>query len=224
MHSHNLIQSMLSTWAQQPVLLGAWFGLLHALDADHVTTIGGLAINDRSTSATGYAVRWALGHAVSLGLIAVLVLGLGLWGVTALASYAEAIVAVSLVVIGYHTLRTAVRHDVAAAGATAPRPGASRARTGVLMGLLHGGAGSAAVIALIPLASFESSVNSGLYLAAFSVGVGIGACGFSGLLVRCFAITDGSSRKVRVALRCIVGVLAIATGALLFIETSHGGG
>ena len=32
----------LDIWSQA-VLLGAWFGLLHAFDADHLATIGGLA-------------------------------------------------------------------------------------------------------------------------------------------------------------------------------------
>src|SRR5688572_12030598 len=110
MYSTSLVQTIFSIGMQQPVLLGAWFGLLHALDADHVTTISGLAVNDRSTSATGYAIRWALGHAVALGLIGVFVLGLGLWGVTALSGYAETLVAMTLLVIGYHALRGAGHH------------------------------------------------------------------------------------------------------------------
>ena len=55
-------------WSQA-VLLGGWFGLLHAFDADHLATIGGLALRDRSLPATGYALRWALGHAVALGIV-----------------------------------------------------------------------------------------------------------------------------------------------------------
>jgi hypothetical protein len=136
---------------------------------------------------------------------------------------AETLVAATLLLIGAHTLRLARRHwqglAVVAVGVRARH----RAHAGVLMGLLHGGAGSAAVIALLPLAAFDSGIASGLYLASFSLGVGAGACGFSRLLVKCFAFADRASNGIRASLRALVGGLAIAAGVLLLLELAHGG-
>ena len=44
---------------QQPLLIGLGIGLVHAFDADHITTLGSLAVRDRPRSALSYALRWA---------------------------------------------------------------------------------------------------------------------------------------------------------------------
>ena len=213
--------SLLAVWSQEPMLLGLAFGLLHALDADHVAAIGGLAVSDRTTSPTAYAIRWALGHAAALAVIAAFVLGLGFIGMLAVSGYAEAIVAATLVAVGLHALRNARRHWAGVGSHVAPiRLGGS---AGVLMGMLHGGAGSAAVIALLPIASFDAGLDSGLYLACFSVGVAAGACGFARMLAGAFACTERGGARLRAALCAAVGAAGIVTGALLFTEIAGGG-
>lgn len=213
--------SLVVLWSQQPMLLGLAFGLLHALDADHVAAIGGLAVSDRTTSPTGYAIRWAIGHAAALAVIAAFVLGLGFIGMLTVSGYAEAVVAATLVAVGLHALRDAGRHWAGAgSGGTSIRLGG---RAGVLMGMLHGGAGSAAVIALLPIASFDAGLDSGLYLACFSVGVAAGACGFARMLAGAFACTERAGARLRAALHAAVGAAGVVTGALLFTEITSGG-
>ena len=209
-------------WTHQPILLGLAFGLVHAFDADHVAAISGLSISDRSTSPTSYAIRWALGHAAALGVIAAFVLGLGLVGLVTVSGYAEAIVAATLVAVGLHALRDARRHVV---GGVREGRGSIRlgGRAGVVMGMLHGGAGSAAVIALLPLASFDAGLDSGLYLAFFSLGVAAGACGFSRVLASAFVLTERAGERLRAALHAVVGVAGVCTGVLLFMEVAGGG-
>ena len=97
------------------LLLGAWFGLLHAFDADHLATIGGLAINDRRLSPAGYALRWALGHGLSLALVATAVLGLGLARLVDWTEYGELLVCAALLVIGTQALLAARRGTQTAA-------------------------------------------------------------------------------------------------------------
>jgi len=208
-------------WFREPMLIGLLFGLLHALDADHVAAISGLAVSDRSMSPTAYAIRWALGHAAALGLIAVFVLGLGLAGLLAVSGYAEIVVAATLVAVGLHALRRTPRHSASldTGGGTIRLGG----RAGVLMGMLHGGAGSAAVIALLPIASFDTGLDGGLYLAFFSLGVAAGACAFAHLLAGAFACTERAGTRLRAALQALVGIAAIATGVLLFTEVVSGG-
>ena len=115
---------------------------------------------------SGYALRWAFGHAAAIGLIAAAVLGFGLTRALDLSRYAELLVCAALLAIGTRRCRRAalreqaeaVREHAAAPGARPSafprRPWHEHSRgggTSVLMGLLHGGAGSAAVLALLPL-------------------------------------------------------------------------
>jgi cytochrome c biogenesis protein CcdA len=90
--------------------------------------------------------------------------------------------------------------------------------------VLHGSAGSAAVLALLPLAQFRNGLESAVYLVFFSAGVAAGALAFAHVFARCFASAAASGERLSAALRGAIGVLAIASGAWLFIEITHGGG
>jgi high-affinity nickel permease len=227
----------------QAVLLGAWFGLLHAFDADHLATIGGLALRDKTLPPTGYALRWALGHGVALAVIATLVLGLDFAGVIDWTAYAEFLVCFALLVIGVQALRavwrslrnppqqTASTHDHVLAPAhthvhfLAPWHSHARSgRTSIAMGLIHGGAGSAAVLALLPLAYFKSAYASAVYLACFSLGVALGAVAFAKVFALAARRSATGGTRVAAAFQAAVGVFALVSGALLFLEIAHGGG
>jgi nickel/cobalt exporter len=212
--------------------LGTWFGLLHALDADHLATIGGLSLRDRNLSPTGYALRWAGGHAASIGAIALLVLGLDLTGLLRASSYAELAVAIVLVSLGAWALRHAFSprremaphttagdvpahvHFAAPVHTHSKRGG----RSGWLMGLLHGGAGSAGVLALLPLAHLDSPLESALYVLCFSGGVAAGAVLFAALFAHVSRRALRASGLASRLFRAAVGGAALVSGALLLIE------
>jgi nickel/cobalt exporter len=222
----------------QAMLLGAGFGLLHAFDADHLATIGGLAVRDRSLSPSSYALRWACGHAAAIVAVAAMVLGAGLTRVLDLSRYAELLVCAALLAIGVQALAAARRslegRQDAPAHATnvsehvhflAPwHSHSSRGRTSVLMGLLHGGAGSAAVLALLPLARFDTVIASVLYLACFSLGVALGALAFARVFAALADRTATASARLGAAFQAAVGVVALASGGLLLYELTYGGG
>jgi hypothetical protein len=224
----------------QALLLGTWFGLLHAFDADHLATIGGLAVRDRSLSPSGYALRWALGHAAAIVVIAAAVLGAGLTQLLALSAYAELLVCTALLAIGLQALAAArrslrapaaVREHAATASAhhvhfLAPwhSHAARRGGTSLLMGLLHGGAGSAAVLALLPLARFDSAAAGALYLVSFSAGVALGALAFARLFALLATRSAAAGVRLGAAFQAAVGVAAVSSGALLCYELLHGGG
>ena len=276
---------MLASW---PLAVGLWFGLVHAFDADHLATLGALAANDRRTAPLAYAARWAAGHALSLGGVALVALGFGLAQAPQWSAYAEVLVALALIAIGTtgvrgacrrHTARrrtsalTAARselrsaapahsrqhgaapapaysgphvaapppaHDATQPGRhsgshaephlhflTGPHGHADYGRAGLVLGMLHGGAGSAAVLALLPLAHLSSGSASAAYLACFSVGVTGGALAFAALFGRAAARAAAAGERLAAALQACVGVLATASGALLLWEAArvaHGGG
>jgi nickel/cobalt transporter (NicO) family protein len=223
----------------QAILLGTWFGLLHAFDADHLATIGGLAVRDRSLSPSGYALRWAFGHAAAIMAIAALVLGAGLTRLLAISTYAELLVCAALFALGLQALNAA-RRSLRAPRALREHAAASTAghlhflapwhshalsgRTGVLMGLLHGGAGSAAVLALLPLARFDTGLAGAVYLGCFCAGVVLGALAFARAFAALAIRSATSGARLGAAFQGAVGVVAIGSGALLLYELSHGGG
>lgn len=224
----------------QAILLGTWFGLLHAFDADHLATIGGLAVRDRSLSPSGYALRWALGHGAALIVIAAAVLGAGLTRVLDVSGYAELLVCAALFAIGLQAL-VAARRSLVAPGALREHAAgksrdhvhflapwhahaARRGRMSLALGVLHGGAGSAAVLALLPLARFGGGIASALYLVCFSVGVALGALAFARVFAALAKRSATTGARIGAAFQAAVGIVAVASGGLLLYELLHGSG
>jgi uncharacterized membrane protein YfcA len=210
----------------QPLLIGAWIGLVHAFDADHISTLSSLSVGRRSQSALGYALRWACGHAVAIGTLGVLALGLGILWISNLSRVSEILVAAMLIALGVNTLLSARRRAVEAhvprlAGASMPRPLQSHA--GLLMGLLHGGAGSAAVLAIVPLSGLDSAVAAVTFLTSFSVGVAAGALLFALLFSRVLSRTSRGGARAAAILAVTVGVIAICVGGTMLAGAVNGG-
>jgi hypothetical protein len=221
-------------------LLGTWFGLLHSLDADHLATLGGLAVNSRTMSATGYALRWAVGHAAALATIAVAVLGLDDSGLLHFTGYGDVAIGAVLLMIGSKALVAAARCPRESPGTAAVAPTSTELHlrgeramhvhffapfhthsrsglAGVAIGLLHGGGGSAAVLALLPLTRLRSGLEDALYLACFSLGVGAGALVFAKFFAGLVARAANGGAAIATAFRAAVGLLAVGTGAALLI-------
>jgi hypothetical protein len=207
---------------QQALLIGAWIGLVHAFDADHISTLSSLAVRGRPRSALGYAARWACGHAVAIGALGVLALGVGLLWIPNLSHFAEMAVAALLMALGVNAVASAWRREPANA-APAASVDAHRHRTGLLMGLLHGGAGSAAVLAILPLAGFDSAFAAIGFLLTFSVGVAAGALLFAALFSGLLARTRRGGRRLSLVLATIVGLVAVFVGGSMLLGTLNAG-
>ncbi|HZF32084.1 MAG TPA: hypothetical protein VE907_23405 [Gammaproteobacteria bacterium] len=217
---------------QHSLLLGVGFGLVHAFDADHLATIGGLAINNRRLTPAGYALRWALGHGISLGLVAIAALGLGFAQVVDWTLYGEFVVCAALLMIGTQGLLAARRSTVREHGQSAPRAhvhlfapfhthGRS-GRAGVALGMVHGSAGSAAVLALLPLSRLHGGFANALYLFSFSAGVALGALAFATVFAAFARRSLAAGARITRGFQAAVGALAIASGAWLFLEIAYG--
>jgi cytochrome c biogenesis protein CcdA len=218
----------------QPLLIGAWIGLVHAFDADHLSTLSSLSMRGRSRSPLGYALRWSCGHAVAIGTLGMLALGLGILWVSSLSRVSEVLVAALLIALGVNTMVSAGRRlsrarAPRAAGALqlpgthAPARQRLGSHAGLLMGLLHGGAGSAAVLAILPLSGFDSGVAALTFLTAFSVGVAAGALLFALLFSRVLAHTFRGGERAAALIAVTVGTIAVVVGAIMLAGTVNGG-
>ena len=220
--------------SQLPMTLSLAFGLgmLHSLDADHIMTISNLAAGrpDRKTSLI-FSLRWALGHGFTLMLIGLLVFLFGLSLPTWIAQYAELGVALILVLIGVYVLFDILRrqihihfhqHDDLPVHAHwhthASHASHQHTHTATFVGMLHGLAGSAPLLALLPLAVRQQPVLGFIYLLIFSAGVLLAMLIFGGLLgvfsQQLQRYSDGLFRTMRL----LLGIGAIGVGTTFFVR------
>jgi len=212
-------------------------GLLHALDADHVMAVSALASRRPGLrEALGFCARWAVGHALAVLVLGGLVLLLGARLPDWVSDSAEQLVGVVLIGLGAWVLWDLRRrriHVHVHAHEGVPRhahwhlhsPSESRAvdhlseehghdHGAVLVGLLHGTAGSAPVLALMPLAQQATPLWGVVYLVLFSVGVLFSMLLFAGVLGLCFERLARSGPGWLDGVRAAVGLATIGFGLL----------
>ena len=172
------------------LILGFGLGFMHALDADHVMAVSMLANQRPSFARTlQHSLHWALGHGAVLIAAGVLLFGFGMLIPESLQKVAEASVGVLLIALGllcfYQFRQDDLRLNMHRHGEIVHAHWHRRAHahnTGhshhlpsqhqpVLIGALHGLAGSAPALALIPAVSSGQFMLASLYLCLFSVGV-----------------------------------------------------
>ncbi len=224
------------------LLLVTWSGLLagslHVVTGvDHMAALLPLSVG-RRLRALGAGVRWGLGHSAGvlvIGLLAVLlrerfdVQAAGIWG--------ERLVGVVLMALGALGVRRALRlrihdHDHAHAPgedghahlhahfAGAPHDHAAHeARHGhaaFVAGTLHGVAGSAHLLGVLPALALPGVTASGAYLLAFALGTVAAMAAFAALVGTSsarFAHTPGLARAFVFA----AGALTFAVGGVWLV-------
>lgn len=191
------------------LLLGFALGVLHAFDADHMLTVTALSARGGGQNATvRYAVLWALGHSGLLLLVAGAV-SLLRWSLPpALTHGAELMVGVMLICVGAAAVARFFKGDPQ----RAENFRTLRERIPFAIGMIHGAAGSAAVLALIPM-TFYQPLASLAYVAVFSCGVLVAMLGVGFVFERMQRLIDRVSSVVARAMRLSVGLSAFVMGA-----------
>lgn len=228
------------------LFLGFLIGMQHALEADHLAAVGAMAAR-RGGSRRSLVLRgavWGLGHTITLFAICSAVILLGLTLTDRVAATMEFAVGVMLVVLGLDVLRRlwkerihfhVHRHDDrkphvhahSHAGETVAHAASDhrhRHREGLplralAVGLVHGAAGSAGLLALAVAATGEPAVALA-YVALFGVGSILGMALLS--LVASWPLI-AVERHAKLAHRAIglgAGGLAIVLGVFVMTETA----
>jgi sulfite exporter TauE/SafE len=203
-------------------------GMLHALDADHIMAVSGLASTGKGRQrALAFCARWAIGHGLTLLLIGAAVLLLGMAIPARLSAAAESIVGVVLVLIGAWVLRDLWRrrmqlhfhtHEGAITHAhwhlSQPQALQRHGHGVVLVGVMHGTAGSAPLLALLPMAQHGAWFGLA-YLLMFGVGVLASMLVFGGLLGVVFDRLAQHGERVFRWTRGLVALSSMLFGAML---------
>lgn len=165
------------------LLLGFFLGMRHATDADHVVAVTNIVSQQRSIRGAAWTgVFWGIGHSLTVLVVGGAIVGFGLVVTERLGLSLELSVAVMLIVLGLMNMNAAFRwfgnaqeSEREHAGETARldrwlgRLGATPALRPMLIGVVHGLAGSAAV-ALLVLPLIRGTAGAIAYLLVFGLG------------------------------------------------------
>lgn len=220
--------------------IGLLLGLRHAFEPDHLAAVSTLATRQsRLWPAARLGIAWGLGHTAAVGAVALLVVGLGITLPERMWPLAELAVAAMLVALGGTVVSRYARgrwHIHRHAHGTEPHfhlhsHAADRAHdhahpTGDVhrslgFGLLHGLAGSAAVIVLL-VAAAPSAATRVAYVGAFGLGTIIGMLGVSFLLGGVVRLASGRGEWWATVLHVGSAACSVIVGCLLAVDVlSH---
>lgn len=195
-----------------PILLGVLLGLRHATDADHVVAVTTIVARERSLARAAWVgAIWGVGHTLTLLLLGGAIIAFRLVIPPRVGLGLEFGVAVMLIGLGYSNIRKRDEEDA---------PALSRP---LLIGIVHGLAGSAAV-ALLVLATIREPLAAAAYLLMFGLGTILGMMIVTAILAVPSLYAGGRVARMRVGIRVAAGALSIVFGLLLARELIVDGG
>jgi len=223
------------------LVLGFLLGVRHALEADHVAAVAALATRSSSWGQTvRVAAVWGVGHTLALILFGAVVLGFEAAIPPRVSDGFEAVVGIVLIVLGMNVLRRlraarmhfhihehpdGVRHFHAhtheTAGSHAPQHAHVHPRgllgRAVLVGGLHGLAGSAALV-LLSLQTIHSSSRALLYLGVFGAGSVLGMVLFALVITVPLRSMAYVPRWAAHGVEAMVGLASITVGLWITVH------
>ncbi len=157
-----------------PLLTAISLGFLHALEPDHmaaVTTF--VSRRPRPREAVGFGLRWGLGHSAAIVVAGSALIALGIRVPQGVVNGLEFGVGTMLLALGVWLLWSVVHGEAhaLAAGDDVPHP---HRHGSVLVGMAHGLAGTAPLVALITVTVSSSPWVAGIHLLFFGVGTTAG--------------------------------------------------
>ena len=211
--------------------LGSLLGMRHALEPDHLAAVSTLLSAERNSYKAAFlGICWGLGHTVALIAVGTVLVVLRAQMPTRIADVFEFCVALMLIGLGLRAIYFAARQGPAGPahvhhhGHTVHRHhgapahihiGAwTLARRPLIVGAVHGLAGSGALTALV-LTTLPSTAARLTYMVVFGLGSTLGMAALSGLLGFPLARAGrhrGLARAVSLTVGCVSTVLGLVWG------------
>jgi ABC-type nickel/cobalt efflux system permease component RcnA len=228
----------MTTWTV--LFLGFLLGMRHATEADHLAAVASLATRQQSLGFTvRLGVAWGVGHTITLLLLGGAVLAMGSAVPAWLEQVLELAVGLMLVLLGADVLRRLVRQKIhlhAHAHAAGVKhlhahpheagPGHDHAHAlplrALAVGLMHGTAGSAALVVL-SLGAVQSWQLGLLYIALFGAGSILGMALLSMVIVIPLRWSAAYARRAHAALTAGIGVSSLGLGAVIVWQAGIAG-
>jgi len=218
---------------------GFILGLKHAIDADHLAAVSTIATERRNIfSSTLIGAIWGVGHTLSLFVAGIIVIFLHLEISQRTSQILELAVGVMLIALGLNALRKLVRgghvhmHVHEHGGHVHAHPhlhhegqknephthhGLGFGARPLLIGIVHGMAGSAALMLMV-LATISSPSLALLYIVVFGVGSIGGMMIMSTLFALPARFTAARYQRANFALRGLAGLFSLSFGLFMVYE------
>ncbi|MBO1000613.1 sulfite exporter TauE/SafE family protein [Bacillus sp. SD075] len=185
--------------------IGFVLGIKHALEPDHIIAVSTIASQSKKIWKSSLAgIFWGIGHTLTLLLFGVILILLKNEIPEAWAMSLEFLVGIMLVYLGITTIfswKRTERHD---------HTGRATYLKSMLVGIIHGLAGSAAMV-LLTISTIDAAWQGAIYIIIFGVGTCIGMLLFTTILSIPF-VTSSSSKKVNRSLIRLTGVISTVFG------------
>ena len=215
--------------------IGLILGLRHAFEPDHLAAVSTLATRPASRlwSAARLGLVWGLGHTATVGIVALLIIALGLRIPDRFWPTAELVVAALLIILGATVIWRYIRgrwhlhahahatasphfhlHSHASDDGHAHTHATVDARRSLGFGIAHGLAGSGAIAALLVAAAPDTSARIA-YFVAFGVGTIIGMLGVSLTLSVLVRLAAGRGARWATILHFGAAVASVVAGVVL---------
>jgi sulfite exporter TauE/SafE len=217
------------------LVFGFFLGLRHATEADHLAAVSTIVSEKKDLfMASVVGGLWGIGHTISLFAVGILVIVLKLQISETLEARLEACVGVMLVLLGLNALRKLLQADKVHVHThehdghvhmhvhTHEKDKSERTHHGlsprsVLIGMVHGLAGSAALMLLV-VPTIPSPLVALLYILIFGIGSIGGMMAMSFLIGLPFHFTAGRFDLLNRGIRLVAGVFSLGLGTLIIYE------
>jgi len=208
-------------------------GVLHSLEPDHLAAVTSFVVGrPEKRAAAAYGLRWGVGHGGIVFVVGTALMMLPIQLNESLEVWLERGVGVSLLLLGAWVLATARTlhahphrhedgtehvhlhaHPLSAHAVDEPgKVGSHRhAHAATAMGALHGLAGTAPAVALMPLVATDSVAAGALFLAMFGVGTAV-AMVFYALFAG--VVADRTARRSVALGRTLARITGLGTAAV----------
>ena len=215
--------------------LGLLLGIQHALDPDHLIAVSTIVSEHKNFKwASLIGAFWGLGHTTTLFIVGLLVIGLRVSIPPRLGEGLEFLVALMLVILGINVLRKAFGaervhlhthshspeththfhvHDNPHQDHAHSHPFKAMRRP-FIVGMVHGLAGSAALMLLV-LSTIESPLGGLAYIVIFGLGSVGGMLLLSGIISLPFILTAQRFSVMNRWIRVVAGVASVTFGIYL---------
>lgn len=198
-----------------PLVFAALVGFSHAFEADHLVAVSSIVTKrNRVILAIKDGIYWGLGHTSTIFLIGLLMIIGKVTFFNGYFGYFEALVGLMLISLGAYRLYQYFRSNKRYSQLTDPE---EKHHLAYGVGLVHGLAGSGAMILLV-MTEIQSSFNSLLYLLIFGLGSVVGMLVAAGLFSLPFSKKITRNQTLQTCLILLSSVLCIGYGFFVLME------
>lgn len=197
-----------------PLFFAAVVGFGHAFEADHLIAVSNIVTKrNKPWLAIKDGIFWGLGHTSTIFLIGLLMIVGKSTMFNGVFGYLEAVVGLMLIILGVYRLNQVnrgSRHQTLA-------DPEDKHHLAYGVGLIHGLAGSGALILLV-MTEIEQISTSLIYLLIFGLGSILGMLLAAGIFSLPFSRRVTNNQKMQMALVVLSSILCIGYGAYVVYE------